>query len=177
MPRRPRCLPVAETFQRLHPDGGCATGIGFGEARHLGCYDARRDGIDADATRPERGGEVLNQCVDRTLAGGVGRQLADRRPRRKRGEQDQAGTFVKQREQLLNQMVGRADVNREERIDFLARLLLDRSRARDPCICDQDIEPVSGDSFDRRGQLGGTAGRGEVRRDSVGPAARGLVFL
>ena len=77
-------------FSACIPITTVAALFGLGEVRHVGVDHAGRDGIDADAARAERRGEVLHQRVDGALGRCVGRQRADGGARAERRDEHDA---------------------------------------------------------------------------------------
>src|ERR1700759_766679 len=60
-------LRLADALQRLHAQRDLASRFGLREVRHIRVDDAGCDGVDAYAARPQDGGPVFHQRLDRSL--------------------------------------------------------------------------------------------------------------
>jgi hypothetical protein len=92
----------------------------YGAANGAPIDDARRDCVDADALRAQRGGEILDQCIVRALGRRIGRQVADRRTGGQRRDQDYARPVMQQRQKLLDEEIGRSDIDRPIAVEVRA---------------------------------------------------------
>ncbi len=115
---------------------------------------------------------MLHQRVDRALRCGIGRERADRGVRRERGQEDDAGAAAEDRQELLHQEEGCADIDGEEIVEILDRGVLDRRRLGDAGIGDQHVEAVTDDGADLLCKLMSAVRSREVGGNRVGAAAR-----
>jgi hypothetical protein len=127
-------------LERLHRHRELPTGVGVGKARHFRVDDARRDRVHANAARTQRCGKVLDQGVYSALRRCIGRDRADRRARDEGRDEDYIRAVSQHRQQLLNEKVGRADVDREQPVEVLDAQSFDGDGLGDAGIGDQNIE-------------------------------------
>jgi hypothetical protein len=129
------------------------------------------DGIDANAARAKHESEVLHQRVDGPLRRGVRRKRADSGMGRERRKQDDTATAAEDRQELLHKEEGCPDVDGEEIVEILNRIVFDRCGLGDAGIGDEDIQTIAHDGADLLGELVRPIRRGEIGSDGVGAAA------
>ena len=72
---------------------------------------------------------------------------------------------------MLDEEIGRADVDGDQGVEILDRGVLDRRGLGDAGVRDEDVEAAADDAANLLGEGVGAVGGGEVGRDRVGVAA------
>src|SRR5260221_2451601 len=117
-----RCSDVvgcSHPLERLDAQREISSRFCLGEVRHVGRYHTARNGIDANATFAQGGGEMLDQGIDGSLGSRIGRQRANRGARGERRQQHDTATVAHNRQQLLHEKVWSTHVHREQSIEIL----------------------------------------------------------
>jgi hypothetical protein len=78
---------------------------------------------------------------------------------------------MQDRQKLLHEKEGRADIDGEEVVEILYRILLDRCGLRCACIGDEDIQAIAHDGANLFGELVRPVRRCQIRGDYVAAAA------
>jgi hypothetical protein len=87
--------------------------------------------------------------------------------RGERREENDAASFLHDRQELLHEEEGRPDVDGEEIVEILNRIVLDRCGFGDTGIGD-DVQTIAHDGADLPGEVVWPVRRGEIGGDGVG---------
>src|SRR6478736_3036772 len=114
---------------------------------------------------------MLHQRVNSALGCCIGWDRPDNAACRERRDENDAASFRQDREQLLDEKEGRANVDGEQPVEVLNGGVFDGGGFRDPSISDKDIEAIADDIAGEFRKLVRTISRRQIGRHYVTTAA------